>query len=214
MSTPPAPRRGRLPRELRERRRAEVIAAARDELVERGAAGLTMEGVARRAGASKETLYAWFGTRDDLIGAVIEATADDSAQRVQAALAADASTLDDARDTLTSYAQSLLRLLTSEPSVSLNRAAMTSAVLSDRLLQSGRQRIGPVVERYLAHLDAHGILRVPDPGGAYRTLFGLVVRDTQIRVLLGDPPPKAGEIRAHAKAAVHTFLALHVRPRG
>lgn len=57
--------------------------AARDELVERGAAGLTMEGVARRAGASKETLYAWFGTRDDLIGAVIEATADDSAQRVE-----------------------------------------------------------------------------------------------------------------------------------
>ena len=91
---------------------------------------------------------------------------------------------------------------------------MSSAVLSDRLLQSGRQRIGPVVERYLAQLDAHGILRVPDPGEAYRTLFGLVVRDTQIRVLLGDPPPSAEEIRDHAERAVDTFLALRVSPRG
>jgi len=191
-----------------------VIVAARDELVERGAAGLTMEGVARRAGASKETLYAWFGTRDDLIGAVIEATADDSAQRVEAALAADATTVDDARDTLAAYAESLLRLLTSEPSVSLNRAAMTSAASSDRLLRSGRQRIGPVVERYLAHLDRHRILRVPDPGEAYRTFFGLVVRDTQIRVLLGDPPPPADAIRDEAKRAVDAFLALHVSTRG
>ena len=63
MSTSSAPRRGRLPRELRERRRVEVIGAARKELVERGAAGLTMEGVARRAGASKAVSYTHLSCR-------------------------------------------------------------------------------------------------------------------------------------------------------
>jgi AcrR family transcriptional regulator len=40
-------------------------------LVERGYGGTTMAAVAERAGSSKETLYAWFGSKQGLFTAVI-----------------------------------------------------------------------------------------------------------------------------------------------
>ncbi len=200
-------RRGRLPLRQRETRRQEVLQAALDELLARGAAAVTMDGVARRAGASKETLYSWFGSRDELLGALIEANADASAARVVRALEVPATTPTQARETLVAYGEALLGLLTGPASVELNRAAMTSPALAERLLSSGRHRVGPRVEAYLARLHAEQILDVPDPGEAYRTLYGLIVRDTQIRVLLGEPAPTRAEITRTVAAAVDTFFA-------
>ena len=59
-----------------------------------------MLSVARRAGASKETLYSWFGNRDGLLRALIERNADTSAERVAAALGSttDESAADDSTD--------------------------------------------------------------------------------------------------------------------
>ena len=203
------PRRGRLPAAQREARRREVLDAAMAELVEQGAAAVTMAGVARRADASKETLYAWFGNREQLIGELIEANADDSAQHVQAALEHPPVDVAGAREALTGYAVALLTLLTGPSSVELNRAAMASPALAQRLLASGRHRVGPLVQEYLRRLDAAGLLAVPDPAQAFRVLYGLVVRDAQIRVLLGEEAPSAPQIQAEAQAAIEQFFTLH-----
>jgi AcrR family transcriptional regulator len=192
----------------RESRRQEVLDAALAELLAGGAAALTMQGVARRAGASKETLYSWFGGRDELLGALVEANADNSATRVTQALDAGVTTPTQARETLVAYGQALLGLLTGRASVELNRAAMSSPALAERLLTSGRHRIGPRVQEYLARLHTEQILDAPDSAQAYRTLYGLIVRDTQIRVLLGDPPPNNAEIAQHATGAVDAFFTL------
>ena len=90
---------------------------------------------------------------------------------------------------------------------------MASPTLAEVLLRSGRHRIGPLVERYLAGLDATGRLRVPDPPAAFGVLYGLVVEDTQIRVLLGEPPPGTAAIAARAKAAVDRFVRLFAASR-
>lgn len=202
-------RRGRLPASQRDARRRQVLAAALDELVENGPGGLTMAGVARRADASKETLYAWFGNRDALIGALIEANADASVERVTQALEAAPGGPESVRDVLETYARALLALLTGDASVALNRAAMGNPALASRLLHSGRHRAGPRVERDLARLAAAGRLRVDDPADAYRVLFGLVVQDTQIRVLLGEPPPSEAQMHTRARDAVDAFLRLY-----
>lgn len=204
-------RRGRLPLQERESRRQEVLDAALAELLAGGATALTMQGVARRAGASKETLYSWFGGRDELLGALIEVNADASATDVTQALDAEATTPTQARETLTAYGEALLGLLTGPASVELNRAAMSSPALAQRLLTSGRHRIGPRVQEYLTRLHTEQILDAPDPANAYRTLYGLIVRDTQIRVLLGDPPPSSAEIAHQATDAVDAFFTLFPR---
>lgn len=186
-----------------------MIQAALAELVERGPAGVTMQQVARRAGASKETLYAWFGNREGLLTAVVEANADASVAGVAAVLdeiPADAAA---ARADLEAYGRGLLALLTGPASVALNRAAMVSPALAAIVLESGRHRVGPLVERYLAGLHAAGIIEAPSETAAYQTLYGLVVRDTQIRVLLGEAPPSVEEARRAAEHAVGQFMDLH-----
>ncbi len=185
-----------------------MIDAAYAELLEHGYEKLTMLAVAKRAGASKETLYSWYGNRDGLFAALIQDNADASADQVTSALAADA----DPYDTLTGYATGLLSLLTSARSVALNQAAMASGELAEILLASGRHRIGPVVEEYLARLSDTGFLTINDPADAFSLLYGLVIQDTQIRVLLGEQPPSGDEITTRARAAVDRFLEL-TRPR-
>ena len=204
-TTPSARRRGRLPAAERAARERAILDIALAELIERGADGLSMLGVARRAGASKETLYAWFGDRDGLLAALIERNADQAISGVRDALDRPDN---DARTTLVGFAIGLLRLLTGPASLALNRAAMSSPALAERLLRSGRHRVGPHVETYLAVLDDANTIAAPDPAASFELLYGLVVRDLQIRVLLGEPPPRPKELAARAAVAVDQFLRL------
>ena len=174
------------------------------ELIEHGFDGVTMLKVAKRAGASKETLYSWFGNREGLFAALIISNADRTAANVERALQKGGSP----HDVLTGFAVGLLRLLTGEESVALNRAAMSSPELSQLLLASGRHRVGPLVEKYLGELGRDGIIRISDPAASFTLLYGLVVEDAQIRVLLGDDPPNLAALERHAAAAVQRFFVL------
>ncbi len=61
-----------------------------------------------------------------------------------------------------------------------------------------RRRLGSVLE---AGRRA-GLLAFPDTDQAFSTFFGLTVRDTQIRLLLGDrPAPGSDEIERAARTA-------------
>ena len=197
-------RRGRPRAGEREERERRIVEAALDELIEHGYEKVTMLGVARRAGASKETLYSWFGSKEGLFSALIEANADQSAERVAEALDSDDAPI----AVLPGHAVGLLTLLTSPGSLALNQAAMSSPALADTLLASGRHRVGPIVERYLAQLGETGRLRIDDPASAFELLYGLVVRDTQIRSLLGEPAPTARAIQKRADSAVADFVRL------
>lgn len=180
-----------------------MIEAAFVELLEQGADGVTMLSIARRAGASKETLYSWFGNRDGLFSAMITSNADATAERIDGALDGG-----EPSETLAMFGAGLLGLLTGPRSLALNRAAMTNPTLAAELLASGRHRVGPIVERYLATVATSGQLTVLDPASAFETFYGLVIRDTQIRVLLGDPAPSRPAIRRRAEAATEQFIEL------
>ncbi|SER65607.1 TetR/AcrR family transcriptional regulator [Streptomyces qinglanensis] len=206
MTTPAGdrPRRGR-PRsgEQTARRRA-ALDAALAELLERGVAGTTMQAVATRAGSSKESLYAWFGNRHGLLAALIER----QAEQVNSAVAQAVDRPADPRTTLVTIARNLLTLLVGDVSVALNRAAMTSPELAGLVLQHGRHTTGPLVTAFLGRLADEGHLRTDDPEEAFQLLYGLVVRDLQIRVLLGERPPGEDDIRTQARTAVGRFLVL------
>jgi AcrR family transcriptional regulator len=198
-----------------------VLDAVVKLLVERGYQGTTMAAVAERAGSSKETLYAWFGGKQGLFTALIRRQAEAADQAVAAAL--DDGGADPAA-TLTAFATNLLRLLLGERSVALNRAALAelgggraagrapAGELAAVLLAQGRHRTGPIVEAYLARLAEAGVLGIDDPAEAFQLLYGLVVRDLQIRVLLGEPPPAPEALAAQARTAVERFLALTAAP--
>ncbi len=97
-------------------RRQSAVDAMRVLLEERGAQGATMGAVAERAGVSKESLYTWFGEKQGLLAALIEANAQVMNARVQSAIERPEAP----RAVLVAFATDLLSLLTGPASVSIN----------------------------------------------------------------------------------------------
>jgi AcrR family transcriptional regulator len=198
------------PEALTDRQKA-VLDAALAAMVAEGDA-LTMTSVSKRAACSKETLYKWFGDRDGLLTATVRWQASkvhapviDKARLDRPALAA----------TLEQFAREWLTVISSETSIALNRLAVSHAAsgktsLGTIVLKNGRQAMGRRLEPVLEAADKAGLLKIDDIDTAFRTFFGLVLRDVQIRLLLGDkiklvPSKIAGE----ARQATRQFMALY-----
>jgi AcrR family transcriptional regulator len=190
-------------------RQQAVLTAALDLLVEAGD-GLTMTAVARRASCSKETLYKWFGDRAGLLAATVQW----QAAKVRVPVV-DRKTLDPVtlRASIMQFARDLLATIAGSTSVALNRLAITHATedngLGTIVLDNGRftmgKRLKPVLE---AGRDAR-MLKFDNSETAFRTFFGLVLRDVQIRLLLGDKLVlSAKEIETDAERATDQFFAL------
>ncbi len=62
-----------------EDRRRAILSAAADELRDKGYAALTIEGIAARAGAGKQTIYRWWPSKADV---VLEAMLDEAASTI------------------------------------------------------------------------------------------------------------------------------------
>ncbi len=190
-------------------RQQAVLTAALELLAENGD-GLTMTAVARRASCSKETLYKWFGDRDGLLTATVQWQAAKVRMPQVDRRRLDAKSL---RESIEQFARDLLTTISGHVSVTLNRLAITHAGaektgLGSIVLENGplaiRRRLKPLLE---AGRDA-GLLRFSNSEDAFRSFFGLVVRDTQIRLLLGDDSLKATQIEADARAATEQFFTL------
>jgi len=192
-------------------RQQDVLDAVLRLLVEEGDR-LTMTAVARRASCSKETLYKWFGDRDGLLTATVQWQA--SKVRVPPV---DRKGLDLASLTssLERFASDWLRVISSDTSIALNRVGVVHAGSDKRdlgaiVLERGRFALGRRLKPVLEAGREAGLLEFDDAETAFRTFFGLVARDVQIRLLLGDrlELTEAG-IDGDAVRATQQFLALH-----
>jgi len=192
-------------------RQKDVLDAALGLLVESGDT-LTMTGVARRASCSKETLYKWFGDRNGLLTATVQWQA--SKVRV-APVAREGLNAKSLLASLEGFARGWLTVLSGEISVALNRLAVSHAGsgksdLGQIVLANGpfamARRLKPVLE---IGREA-GLLSFKDTDEAFRTFFGLVVRDMQIRLLLGDRLEATdASIARDAERATQQFFALY-----
>lgn len=192
-------------------RQKEVLTAALDIMVEAGDA-FTMNAVAARANCSKETLYKWFDDRDGLLTATV---------RWQAAKVIIEPPENEGLDheslhhSLERFATRWLEVLSGDVSVALNRLAITHAASSKSTLGVIVLKNGPfaMAARLYPVLELGrnaGLLAFEDVDEAFRDFFGLVVRDMQIRALLGDERD-AGlvDVGQDAKRATQQFFALY-----
>ncbi|GLS42188.1 AcrR family transcriptional regulator [Methylobacterium brachythecii] len=196
--------------------RQQVVLDAVLDLIVEGGDQLTMDAVARRASCSKETLYKWYRDRDGLLRATVQW----QASRVRAGRY-DGQPLDVAtlRDSLKGFAANWLQVIVGPTSIALNRIAIGHAAsgrsnLGGIVLANGRFTIGERLKPLLEAGRAAGLLGFDDSETAFRTFFGLVGRDIQIRLLLGDALAlSAAEIDHDAETAVDQFLALYGQAR-
>jgi AcrR family transcriptional regulator len=192
-------------------RQRDVLDAVLDLLVE-GGDTLTMTAVARRASCSKETLYKWFGDRDGLLTATVRWQASKVRAGNYDRQKLDANAL---RESLEAFAVNWLRVISSRTSIALNRVAVSHAAseksnLGGIVLANGRFAIGERLKPLLEAARDTGLLEFDDAETAFRTFFGLVGRDVQIRLLLGDALILSEvQIARDARRATQQFFALY-----
>nr|WP_312869785.1 TetR/AcrR family transcriptional regulator C-terminal domain-containing protein [Jiella pacifica] len=176
-------------------------------------AALTMSSLARAASCSKESLYKWFGDRDGLLTATVQWQA---AKVRGMPVRREELGRDRLEASLERFAADWLTVLSGETSVALNRLAIGDAAggggrnLGRIVLQNGPVAMGRRLTPLLELGREAGLLAFDDAGEAFRDFFGLVVRDVQIRLLLGDRIDLSpSDIRVGAARATRQFLVLY-----
>ncbi|MEM1050072.1 MAG: TetR/AcrR family transcriptional regulator [Pseudomonadota bacterium] len=166
-------------------RRREIEDAAYEVLAEKGYRGASMLAIARQAGASNETLYRWYGTKQGLFRALVE----ENARRVGARLQNALDTGADPLDTLAGLGAELLALLLGDRAVALNRAAAADAddtgSLGQALREAGRDSVMPLIAAVFDQASRSGRLALENPSEAAEVYLGLLVGDLQIRRVTG-----------------------------
>jgi TetR/AcrR family transcriptional repressor of mexJK operon len=190
-----------------EKRRDQIAAFAESMFLERGYADTTMQLIAERAGASKETLYRHFGCKEALFSEIVR-------RRAALVMGGEESELSGPpKRVLLDLALSMLHFLGGTDSICLYRVVVAE---SPREPELGRifyaQGPGRVVARlsdYLRRAAAHGDLNVADPDLSARLFLGAVVTHHQMSRLIGGASFSDAELRAHAEEAVNLFMARY-----
>lgn len=189
-----------------EKRRSEIAQTAEAVFLERGYAETTMQIIAERAGASKETLYRHFGCKAELFSEVM--------RRRSAHLVADAAELrGPPQKALQRFALELIEFLARPDSVRLYRLVVAETAREPELgrifFENGPGRLLGTLAAYLAAADAAGELSCAEPARAARLFAGSVLMYAQISVLFLGAPLERGDLAAHVREAVDLFLARY-----
>lgn len=166
-------------------RRRDIEKAAYELLAEKGYRATSMLAIAKRAGASNETLYKWYGSKQDLFRALVEDNAREVSELLPISIKEDMGPI----TLLRKVAPILLHLLVSERAITLNRAAVADAtetgLLGRTLAQSGRDAVVPLIADLFDRCRASGALEFSSRQEIVDCFLGLLVGDLQIRRALG-----------------------------
>lgn len=189
-----------------------ILAAAERAFLAGGFGAVTMDAIARAAGASKATVYAHFTGKEELFGAVVAHVS----ERRFGGFSAEALDPVDIEASLTTIARRFLDLVLSPEGIALNRIIVGEVTRFPALGQvfwaGGPERQRAQIEAFLRRAAAAGSLAVPDPRLAAEQFAALARGEIHLRSLLRLEDP--GDPAAHdaaAASAVATFLRAFAR---
>jgi TetR/AcrR family transcriptional regulator, mexJK operon transcriptional repressor len=187
-----------------------ILDAASAVLFERGLAA-PLDQIARRAGVSKQTIYNHYGSKAELVRALIERRS----RMVNASLEAPLAQAFP-EEALAAWARAVLTTVTMERSVSLFRLLIQSVPTMPELarmafeaaIRSGRVRLA----EFLAREARAGRLAIDDATQAASFFAGMVVSHHQIQGLFGIPSDLTPEaIDRIAREAAKRFMRAYGR---
>ncbi len=199
-----------MPSVTKAQRRQNIENAAYEILCEKGYAGASMLAIAKRARASNETMYRWYGDKRGLFAELVRENS-----RVVTGMLGDLSKPDSAAaNIIKAVGPRLLELLVSERAVILNRAAAsdTSGMLGNVIGECGRDTVMPMIVDVFDRGIAQGWLKAGDPRSAAETYLSLLVGDWQVRRVIGTLSDITDtDITARADRAYEQFCQLFAR---
>jgi AcrR family transcriptional regulator len=187
----------------------QIMDGARTVFLSAGFDGASMNDIARSAGVSKGTLYAYFNSKDELFEAIIRAEYAQAAERLCVFKREG-----DARAMLTDFGVRLLGRMTEPATLALARVVIAAA---EKFPNVGRAfyESGPLygatrLAAELGALEKSGALNVPDPERAAWQFVDLCQSYVYKRLLFGVVERLADkEIEAAVTAGVDVFLKAY-----
>jgi AcrR family transcriptional regulator len=185
-----------------------ILDATSDVVFERGLAA-PLDEIARRAGVSKQTIYNHYGSKAELVRALIE-------RRTQTISAPFEAPGAEARPetTLADYARALLETVANERGIALLRLLIAAAphdpALAGAVLPRGARGTRLKLTRFLERESLAGRMAVPDPAEAADFFAGMVTSHYQMQGLLGLPAELTeARIERIAREAARRFMRAY-----
>lgn len=129
----------------KEQRQNEIETAAYALLEKIGYKKTSMLAIAKKASASNETLYKWYGNKQNLFASLVEKNAETVEKELQDAIESQA----DALKSLAVIGPLILKLVSSEKAIALNRAAAIDVnennTLGRTIAEQGKKKITPLL---------------------------------------------------------------------
>lgn len=193
-----------------ERKKSEILAAARGVFLRQGYADAGMEVVARMAGVSTATLYAYFPSKAKLFEVVVHETVRDMAEPVREG----AQVRGDARTRLMAlglaYATFMSRPVTRAMFRMVTSERKRFEAVADHFLRSASEEVGAATMRVLTDLTVTGELSVAHPSWAAGQFLGMLDHATLVLGLsAGDEAQPIRPLEDICADAVETFLARY-----
>ena len=187
-----------------------ILRAARRMFLASGFGAVSMDAIAREAGASKATLYAYFSSKEELFGAVVAG----EGERYFRGFSASELDPTEVETSLGEIARRFLDLVLSPDAVAVNRITIAEAVrfpqLGEVFWRSGPEQTRVQIEGFLRRADTAGTLSVADPRLAAEQFIALLRGDWHLRQLLRLDAPLDAKARVQAaKGAVAAFLRAY-----
>ncbi len=194
-------------------KRAAILEAAKEMFIELGFNGVSMDGIAARAGVSKLTVYSHFGDKEALFIEAIRVKCEE--------MMPDALFVTDSegplREQLLGIGRAFFALISSDAAIATQRMMMTPEA-DDRIRQmfwqAGPQRTEDALADFLGARAARGELAVADPHLGARQFFCLIKGELHTHMMCGlctAPAPRDAE--AHIATTVDFFLRAYAPPR-
>ena len=185
-----------------------ILDAAVEVIGERGL-GAPMEAIAKRAGVSKQTVYNHYGSKAELMRALMH-------RRVESITAPlrDPGAVDNPTETLEAYALSLLETVITNKGYSMMRVVMLGAGempdVAQEVYEAGPRSARRQLAAFLKAETELGRIKVEDFDQAAEFFSGMVMGQTQMRSLLRLPSEKTPEeYRRLAREAAERFMKAY-----
>jgi AcrR family transcriptional regulator len=193
-----------------EEKRLAILEAAKEIILERGYSATSMAEVSARVGGSKQTLYSYFASKEDLFIAVMLEKAATLVDPVFADLRA---ARDDLPKALRDFAIAFLRLVSTDEVLAMRRiiyAEGAKSTLGRRFYEIGPKRCWAEMAEELQRAMDEGRMRRADPWVASMHFSGLCEAGPYQQLLEGaiDALSEA-EIVDIAAAAVDVFIRAY-----
>ena len=198
----------RIPGQIDVAKTEAILDAAVEVIGERGLSA-PMEEIARRAGVSKQTVYNHYGSKAELVRALM-------ARRVAQITAPlrEPSAVDHPREALAAYARSMLETVITTKSYSIMRVIIQGAGempdVAHEVFKAGPRHARRQLAAFLEMETRLGRLKVENFDQAAEFFSGMVMGHSQLRSLLRLPSDKSqAEFDNLAREAAERFMRAY-----